>query len=147
MGAFVKAWSPCLAAVLVVLSVISTGRTMRTHTESIQGRLADVETQIASIRNTLEGNQGVMVRLATLDFHMGDKLQNLIVQRDNYIEQNGQEWLDIHDMREELQTVKNHVETIVTVTQRIEYLEEMLLEMRGTLEELKKQQPKERQSP
>ena len=145
MGAFVKAWSPFLAAVLVVLSVLSTGRTMRMQTESLQGRLREVEQQIASLRNALEGNQGVMVRLATLDIHMGDKLHNLIVQRDTSLEQNGQEWLDIHDIREEVQAVKNHVATIVTVTQRIEYLEEMLLEMRGTLEEVKKQQTKERQ--
>ena len=77
MGAFVKAWSPFLAAVLVVFSVLSTGRTMRMQTESLQGRPREVEKQIASLRNALEGNQGVMVRLATLDIQMGDKLQNL----------------------------------------------------------------------
>jgi hypothetical protein len=90
---------------------------MRAHTESIQGRLAEVEKNIASIRNALEGNQGVMVRLATLDVRMGDKLQNLIIQRDNYIEQNGQEQFDIHDMHEGLQAVKYQVETILSLTQ------------------------------
>ena len=145
MGIWLKEWSPLLAALLVVLSLLVTGRTLRTHTESIQGRLTEVEKHIASIRNALEGNQGVMVRLATLDLHMGDKLQNLIVQRDNYIEQNGQGWFDIHDMHEELQAVKNQVETILSLTQRLEYIEEMLLDMQGTLEDMKKQQREESQ--
>jgi hypothetical protein len=67
MGTFVKAWSPLLAALLVVLSVIYIGMTMRTHTQSIQERLTAVEKNIESIRNAIEGNQGVIVRIATLD--------------------------------------------------------------------------------
>ena len=83
MGAFVKAWSPLLAALLVVLSVIYTGTTMRTYTESIQGRLTAVEKNITSIRNVIEGNQGFIVRISTLDVRMCDQLHNLNVQRDN----------------------------------------------------------------
>ena len=118
---------------------------MRTSIASLQGRLTDVEKNIASIRNTLEGNQGVIGRLATLDVRMGDKLQNLIVQRDSALEQNGHESLNIQAMRDAFQSLKNDVETIVNVTQRIEYLEEMLLDVQGTLEDMKKQQPKEGQ--
>jgi len=70
MRVWLKEWSPLLAALLVVLSLLVTGRTLRTHTESIQGRLTEVEKHIASIRNSLEGNQGVMVRLAALDARM-----------------------------------------------------------------------------
>ena len=90
MRVWLKEWSPLLAALLVVLSLLVTGRMLRTHTESIQGRLTEVEKHIASIRNALEGNQGVIGRLATLDVRMGDKLQNLLVQRDSTLEQNGQ---------------------------------------------------------
>src|SRR5262245_1193272 len=145
MNTFLKAWSPLLAALLVVLSIFVTGKTIRTSTASLQGRLTDVEKNIASIRNTLEGNQGVIVRIATLDVRLGDKLQNLIVQRDSALEQNGQESLNIQAMRDALQAVKNNVETLVNVTQRIEYIEEILLDVQGTLEEMKQHQPKEGQ--
>src|SRR5215467_5363762 len=145
MIAFLKAWSPLLAALLVVLSIFVTGKTIRTSTASLQGRLTDVEKNIASIRNTLEGNQGVIGRLATLELRMGDKLQNLIVQRDSANEQNGQEFLHIQAMRDDFQAVKNNVETLVHVTQRIEYLEEMLLDVQGTLAEMKKQRNAESQ--
>src|SRR5215813_8586024 len=136
MHALIKEWSPLLAALLVVLSIISARMTMRTSIASLQGRLTDVEKNIASIRNTLEGNQGVIVRIATLDVRLGDKLQNLIVQRDSALEQNGQESLNIQAMRDAFQALKNNVETIVNVTQRIEYLEEMLLDVQGTLEDM-----------
>jgi len=145
MGVWLKAWSPLLSAILVVCSLFVTERKMRIHTESMQGRLTEVEKNIASIRNALEGNQGVMVRLATLDLRMGNQLQNLIVQRDNSIEQNGQEWFDIHAMHEGVQAVKNQVETILSLTQRLEYMEELLLDMQGTLEEMKKQRTKKSQ--
>ena len=139
MYAFIKEWSPLLAALLVVLSIFVTGKTMRTSTASLQGRLTDVEKNIASIRNTLEGNQGVIGRLTTLELRMGDKLQNLIVQRDSALEQNGQEFFQIQAMRDDVQAVKNNMETLVNVTQRIEYIEEMLLDVQGALEEMKKQ--------
>src|SRR6266571_7249429 len=101
MGVLLKEWSPLLAAVLVVLSVIYTGMTIRTHTESMQGRLTMIEKNMDSIRNAIEGNQGVIVRIATLDVRMGDTLQNLIVQRDNSIEQNEQALFNIREMRDE----------------------------------------------
>jgi len=145
MHALIKEWSPLLAALLVVLSIISARMTMRTSIASLQGRLTDVEQHIASIRNALEGNQGVIVRLATLELRMGDKLQNLIVQRDSALEQNVQESLNIQEMRDAFQTLKNNVDTIMNVTQRIEYMEEMLLDVQGTLEEMKQHQPKEGQ--
>ena len=142
MGFFVKEWSPLLAALLVVLSVIYTGKTLRTNTDSMQGRLAAVEKNIASIRNAIEGNQGVIVRIATLDVRMGEKLQNLIAQRDNYLEQSGQEWFNIQEMRDAFQALKSNVDTILNVTQRIEYIEETLLDMQGSIEEMKKPQNK-----
>jgi len=145
MGAFVKEWSPLLAAALVVLSVIYTGMTIRTHTESMQGRLTAVEKNMDSIRNALEGNQGVIVRIATLDVRIGDKLQNLIAQRDNSIEQSGQALFNIQEMRDAFQAVKNNVDTILNLTQRIEYIEETLLDMQGSIEDMKQQQNKERQ--
>ena len=145
MIAFLKAWSPLLAALLVVLSIFVTGRTLRTSTASLQARLTNVEKDMASLRNALEGNQGVIARIATLEVRLGDKLQNLIVQRDSALEQNGQELFNIQEMRDAFQAVKNNVETIVNMTQRIEYIEEMLLDVQGTLEEMKKHQPKERQ--
>jgi len=109
MHALIKEWSPLLAALLVVLSIISAKMTMRTSIASLQGRLTDVEQHIASIRNALEGNQGVIVRLATLELRMGDKLQNLIVQRDSALEQNGQESLNIQAMRDAFQALKGIV--------------------------------------
>jgi len=145
MGVWLKAWSPPLAALLVVLSVIYTGMTMRTHTESIRGRLTAGEKNMDAIRNAIEGNQGIIVRIATLDLRIGDKLQNLIAQRDNYIEQSGQEWFNIQEMRDAFQALKSNVDTIVNVTQRIEYIEETLLDMQGSIEEMKKQQNKESQ--
>ena len=142
MGVLLKAWSPLLAALLVVLSVIYTGMTMRTHTESIRGRLTAVEKHMDAIRNAIEGNQGIIVRIATLELRMGDKLQNLIAQRDNYLEQSGQEWFNIQEMRDAFQALKSNVDTILNVTQRIEYIEETLLDMQGSIEEMKKQQNK-----
>src|SRR5262249_51416303 len=134
MNAFLKAWSPLLAALLVVLSIFVTRKTIRTSTASLQGRLTNVEKDMASLRNALEGNQGVIGRIATLEVRLGDKLQNLIVQRDSALEQNGQEFLNIQAMRDEFHALKNNVDTMVNVTQRIEYIEEMLLDVRGTLE-------------
>jgi len=67
------------------------------------------------------------------------------VQRDSALEQNGQEFLHIQAMRDDFQAVKNNVETLVNVTQRIEYLEEMLLDVQGMLEEMKKQRNAESQ--
>jgi hypothetical protein len=139
MRVWLKEWSPLLAALLVVLSIFVTGKTMRTSTASLQARLTDVEKNIASIRNVLEGNQGVIARITTLEVRLGDKLQNLIVQRDNALEQTGQELFNIQEMRDAFQTLKNNVDTIMNVTQRIEYIEEMLLDVQGTLEEMKKQ--------
>ena len=63
---------------------------------------------------------------------MNEKLQNLTVQQDNYIE-----------VQDNFQTLKNTVDTIFTMTQRIEFVEEMLLDMQASLESLRKQQNKE----
>ena len=73
MGVWLKAWSPLLAALLVVLSVIYTGKTLKTHTESMQRRLTAIEKHIDAINNALEGNQGVMGRIATLDVRVSEQ--------------------------------------------------------------------------
>jgi len=80
------------------------------------------------------------VRVATLDFRVNEKLQNLIVQRDNYIERHGQEWSNVQNS---FDTLKNTVDTIFNMTQRIESIEEMLLDVQASIESMKKQQNKE----
>ena len=71
---------------------------------------------------------------------MNEKLQNLIVQRDNYIERHGQEWSNVQNS---FDTLKNTVDTIFNMTQRIESIEEMLLDVQASIESMKKQQNKE----
>lgn len=80
------------------------------------------------------------MRVATLDFRVNEKLQNLIVQRDNYIERHGQEWSNVQNS---FDTLKNTVDTIFNMTQRIESIEEMLLDVQASIESMKKQQNKE----
>ncbi len=80
------------------------------------------------------------MRVATLDFRVSEKLQNLIVQRDNYIERTGQEWANVQNA---LDALKNTVETIFNMTQRIESIEEMLLDVQASIESMKNQQNKE----
>ena len=142
MRVLLKEWSPLLAALLVVLSVIYTGKTLRSHTESMERRLTAIEKNMESIRNDIEGNQGVIVRIATLDVRMGDQLQSLIAYRNHTLEQDEQ---DSINKRDAFQLLQNNVDTILNTTQRIEYLEEMLLDMQASIEEIKKQQNKERQ--
>jgi hypothetical protein len=115
---------------------------MRTNTDRVHERLAVVEKNIGSIRNAIEGNQGVIVRIATLDLRVSDKLQSLITQRDNSIEHDEQASFNIHD---EFQSLKNNVDTILNITQRIEYIEEVLLDMQTSIGDMKKQQNKESQ--
>ena len=69
-------------------------------------------------------------------------LQNLMAQRDNYLEHSGQEWFNIQAIRDAFQALKSNVDTILNVTQRIEYIEETLPDMQGSIEEMKKQQNK-----
>ena len=135
-------WSPRIAAFLVVISIIYTGSTIRTHTGGVNDRLSTLEKHIESIRNAIEGKQGMIVRIATLDSGVNEKLQNLIVQRDSYIEQNKQRLFDVQN---EFQALKNNVDTILNMTQRIEYIEEMLLDVQASIESMKKQQNKESQ--
>jgi len=45
-------------------------------------------------------------------------------------------------MRDAFQALKSNVDTILNVTQRIEYIEETLLDMQGSIEDMKKQQNK-----
>src|SRR2546422_3714753 len=142
MGVLLKEWSPLLAALLVVISVMYTGMTIRTHTESMQGRLTMIEKNMDSIRNAIEGNQGVIVRIATLDVRMGDTLQSLITQLDRALEHDAQASFNIHD---ELQSLKNNVDTLLNITQRIEYIEELILDIQGIIEDMKQQQNKANQ--
>ena len=132
MRGFLQQWSVLIAALLVVLSIVYTRSTILTHTGGVNDRLSTLEKNIESIRNTLEGNQGIAARLVTLDLRMNEKLQNLTVQQDNYIE-----------VQDTFQTLKNTIDTIFTMTQRIEFVEEMLLDMQASIESLRKQQNKE----
>ena len=142
MSVFLKEWSPLLAALLVVLSIMYTSMTIRTHTDSIQGRLTAVEKNMESLRNAIEGNQGVIVRIATLDLRVNGKLQSLITQRDNSVELDEQASFNIQN---EFQSLKNNVDTILNITQRIGYIEEVLLDMQASIEAMKKQQNTESQ--
>jgi peptidoglycan hydrolase CwlO-like protein len=140
MRAFLQEWSPLIAALLVVISIIYTSSTIRTYTCGVNDRLTTLEKNIESIRNALGGNQGIVVRIATLDFRVNERLQNLITQRDNYIERNGQEWSNVQNA---LDALKNTVDTIFNMTQRIESIEEMLLDVQASIESMKNQQNKE----
>ncbi len=142
MSVFLKEWSPLLAALLVVLSIMYTSMTIRTHADSIQGRLTSVEKNMESLRNAIEGNQGAIVRIATLDLRVNGKLQSLITQRDNSVELDEQASFNIQN---EFQSLKNDVDTILNITQRIGYIEEVLLDMQASIEEMKKQQNTESQ--
>ena len=50
---------------------------------------------------------------------------------------NGQEWSNVHNS---LEGLKNNGDTILSVTQRIEYLAELLLDMQASIESMKQQQ-------
>jgi len=139
MRAFVQEWSSFIAALLVVMSIVYTGITIRTHTSGVQERLATLEKNMESIRTAIEGNQGIAVHLATLDLRVNEKLQNLSVQRDKYIEHHEQ---DAFNTQDAFQALKNTVDTIFDMTQRIEYIEETLLDMQASIEDIKKQQNK-----
>ncbi len=142
MRAFLQEWSPLIAALLVVLSIVYTSSALRTHTGGVQERLATLEKNMESIRSAIEGNQGIAVRLATLDLRVHEKLQNLIVQQDTSIERHAQ---DASNTQDAFQALKNTVDTIFTMTQRIEFVEEMLLDMQGSIEDIRKQQNKTNQ--
>jgi hypothetical protein len=104
--------------------------------------LTTLEKHIESIRNAIEGNQGMAVRMAALDLRVNEKLQNLIAQRDSSMERDEQ---NVFNTQDAFQTLKNTVDTIFTMTQRIESIEEMLLDVQAGVESLKKQQNKENQ--
>jgi len=139
MRVLLKEWSPLLAALLVVLSVIYTGQTLRTHTESIERRFATIEKNVNAINNAIEGNQGVIVRIATHDVRVSEQLQSLMTHHDYTLEQDKQDSINIRD---EFQSLKKNVDIILNMTQHIEYLEEMLLDMQASIEDIKKQQNK-----
>jgi len=136
MRDFVQQWSALIAAVLVVFSIVSTRNTLRTQLGGVQDRLTALEKHLASIGNALEGQQGIGVRMTTLDLRVHAQLQKLIAQRENAIERNGQDALNTQDTLQALQTT---VDTIATMTQRLAFVEEMLLEMQGGLAELRQQ--------
>jgi hypothetical protein len=92
-----------------------------------------------SIRNAIEGNQGIDVRLTALDVHVNEKLQNLIAQRESYIERNEDDVLNAQDA---FFTLKNTVDTIFNMTQRIEFVEEILIDMQAGIEDIRRQQNK-----
>jgi Mg2+ and Co2+ transporter CorA len=139
MRGFLQQWSVLIAALLVVLSIVSTRSTIRTHTGGVNDRLSTLEKNIESIRNALEGDQGMAARIATLDLRVNEKLQNLIVQKDTYLEHDEQ---DISITQETFQALKNTVDTIFTMTQRIEFVEEILLDVQASMESIRKQQNK-----
>ena len=136
MRDFLQQWSALIAAVLVVLSIVSTRSALRTQVGGVQDRLTALEKHIESIRNALEGTQGIGVRMATLDGRVHEQLQRLMAQRDNAIERHGQDALQTQDA---LQALQSTVDTIAIMTQRIAFVEEMLLEMQGGLAELRQQ--------
>lgn len=136
MRTFLQGWSPLIAALIVVISILYIGGK---NTRIVQERLAILEKNMESIRNAIEGNQGIDVRLATLDLHVNEKLQNLIAQRDSYIERDEYDVLTTQDA---FFTLKNTVDTIFNMTQRIEFVEEMLLDMQAGIEDIRKQQNK-----
>jgi hypothetical protein len=142
MRGFLQQWSVLIAALLVVLSIVYTRSTIRTHTDGVNDRLSTLEKNIESIRNALEGDQGMAARIAALDLRVNEKLQNLIAQKDNYLERNEQDTFNAQDT---FQALKNTVDTIFTMTQRIEFVEELLLDMQASIESIRKQQNKETQ--
>ncbi len=136
MRGFVQQWSALIAALLVVLSIVSTRSTLRTQVGGVQDRLTALEKHLESIRSALEGQQGIGVRMATFDIRVHEQLQKLLAQRENYLERNEQDAFNTQDAVQALQTT---VDTIATMTQRIAFVEEMLLEMQGGLAELRQQ--------
>jgi hypothetical protein len=136
MYAFLQGWSPFIAALLVVISLIYIeGK----NTQRVQEKLAILEKNMESIRNAIEGNQGIDVRLTALDLHVNEKLQNLIAQRESYIERNEDDVLNAQDA---FFTLKNTVDTIFNMTQRIEFVEEILIDMQAGIEDIRRQQNK-----
>jgi hypothetical protein len=125
MRDFLQQWSALIAAVLVVLSIVSTRSTLHTQVGGVQGRLTALEKDSASIRNALEGTQGIGVRMATLDGRVQEQLQHLLAQRDNALDA--------------VQALQSTVDTIATMTQRLAFMEERLLDMQASLEELRQQ--------
>jgi len=140
MRGFLQQWSMLIAALLVVLSIVYTRSTIRTHTGGVNDRLSSLEKNIELIRNALEGDQGIAARIITLDVRVNEKLQNLLVQQDNYTEHNEQ---DIFNTQDTFQALKHTVDTIFAMTQRIEFVEEMLLDMQAGIESIRKQQNRE----
>jgi len=126
MRGFLQQWSALIAAVLVVLSIVSTRNTLRTQLGGVQDRLTALEKHMESIRNALEGQQGVGVRMATLDIRVHEQLQKLMAQRETSLERHEQ---DTFNTQEAMQALQTTVDTIATMTQRIAFVEEMLLEM------------------
>ena len=136
MRGFLQQWSALIAAVLVVLSIVSTRSTLRTQLGGVQDRLTALEKHMESIRNALEGSQGIGVRMATLDIRVHEQLQKLMAQRETSLERHEQDMFTTQDAVQALQTT---VDTIATMTQRIAFVEEMLLEMQGSLAEMRQQ--------
>jgi hypothetical protein len=142
MRAFLQQWSPLIAALLVVISIVYTGSTIQTHTVGVNDRLSTLEKNMESIRHAIAENQGIAARIATLELRVNEKLQSLIVQQEKSLEQNEQ---TLSDVQNTFQALKNTVDTILNMTQRIEYIEETLLDMQASIEDIKKQQNKENQ--
>ena len=136
MRGFVQQWSALIAAVLVVFSIVATRSTLRTQLGGVQDRLTALEKHLESIRNALEGQQGIGVRMTTLDLRVHEQLQKLMAQRETSLERHEQDMFTTQDAVQALQTT---VDTIATMTQRIAFVEEMLLEMQGSLAEMRQQ--------
>src|SRR5256712_4010135 len=131
---FRSQWSALIATVLVVFSIVSTRNTLRTQVGGVQDRLTALEKHLESIRNALEGQQGIGVRMTTLDIRVNEQLQKLMAQRETSLERHEQDTSNTQDAVQALQTT---VDTIATMTQRLAFVEEMLLEMQGGLAELR----------
>ena len=136
MRGFVQQWSALIAALRVVLSIVSTRSTLRTQVGGVQDRLTALEKHLASIRNALEGQQGIGVRMTTLDIRVNEQLQKLMAQRETSLERHEQ---DTFNTQEAMQALQTTVDTIATMTQRLAFVEEMLLEMQGSLAEMRQQ--------
>jgi chromosome segregation ATPase len=136
MRDFLQQWSALIAAVLVVLSIVSTRSALRTQVGGVQDRLTALEKHMESIRNALEGHQGIGVRMAALDIRVHEQLQKLMAHRETSLERHEQ---DTFNTQEAVQALQTTVDTIATMTQRIAFVEEMLLEMQGGLAELRQQ--------
>jgi hypothetical protein len=137
MRAFLQQWSPLTVALLAVISIVYSGMALRKKTENVQERLTTLENNMVSIRDALEGSQETFSRITTLQLRVEEALKNLLQQRESAFAPNGEEDFNVQS---EFQALKNNIDAVLNITQRIEYIEDMLLDIQESLEDIKKQQ-------